>query len=192
MRAIRKLVLLVVGLIVAASAQAATLLSASFADNFPFGPFRPRERIEILISLTNTSTDQTLTLCEGVCIGDAFTYSLGALASIPNGYSFSFGDRRFVNRLPFDGQIEGTLDPGATEDFIFGVYNPIGPAAPGSYSFMTQLQIFDATPERLMLDTSTLSGTWQVARLREVPEPSSFVLLALGLAALALTSRRKS
>jgi hypothetical protein len=191
MRAIRKLAVLTAGAFVAASAQAAILLSASFSDNFPFGPFRPRERIEILISLTNTSTDQTITICEGVCIGDEFTYSLGALASIPNDYSFSFGDRRFDNRLPFDGQIEGTLNPGATEDFIFGVYNPIGSAAPGRYSFATQLQIFDATADRLMLDTSTFSGTWQVAFSRVVPEPSSFALLALSLAALAFTCRRK-
>src|SRR5688572_25301300 len=119
MRAIKTLAMFVAGTFVTASAQAAILLSASFSDNFPFGPFRPRESIEILISLTNTSTDQTITICEGVCIGDAFTYSLGALASIPNGYSFSFGDRRFDNRLPFDGQIEGTLNPGATEDFVF-------------------------------------------------------------------------
>ena len=106
MRAIRKLVVVFAGVFVAASAQATILLSASFSDNFPFGPFRPRERIEILISLTNTSTDQAITICEGVCIGDEFTYSLGAVASIPNGYSFSVGDRRFDNLLPLDGQIE--------------------------------------------------------------------------------------
>ena len=123
-----KLAVLISGVLLASAAQAAILLSTSFSDNFPFGPFRPRERIEIVISLTNTSTDQTITICEGPCIGDAFTYSLGGQASIPNGYSFFFGDRRIED--VFDGQIEGTLNPGATEDFIFGVYNPIGRAAP--------------------------------------------------------------
>jgi hypothetical protein len=190
MQAICKLVLLTAGAFVAASAQAAILLSTSFSDNFPFGPFRPRERIEIVISLTNTSTDRTITICEGPCIGDAFTYSLGGQASIPNGYSFFFGDRRRED--VFDGQIEGTLAPGATEDFIFGVYDPIGRTAPGRYGFATQLQIFDATTDRLMLDTSTFSGTWQVVLPRAVPEPSSFALLALSLAALVFTHRRKS
>ena len=190
MHAISKLAVLAAGAFVAASAQAAILLSASFSDNFPFGPFRPRERIEIVISLTNTSTDQTITICEGPCIGDVFTYSLGGQASIPNGYSFFFGDRRIED--VFDGQIEGTLNPGATEDFIFGVYDPIGRVPPGRYSFATQLQIFDATADRLMLDTSTFSGTWQVVLPRAVPEPSSFALLALSLAALVFTRRRKS
>jgi PEP-CTERM motif len=190
MHAIRKLAVLAAGAFAAASSQAAILLIASFSDNFPFGPFRPRERIEIVISLTNTSTNQTITICEGPCIGDAFTYSLGGAASLPNEYSFFFGNRRVED--VFDGQIEGTLNPGATEDFIFGVYDPIGRVAPGRYSFSTTLQIFDATADRLMLDTSTFSGTWQVVLPRAVPEPSSFALLALSLAALVFTRRRKS
>ncbi len=190
MCAIRQLVLLVAGAFVAVSAEAAILLSTSFSDNFPFGPFRPRERIEVVISLTNTSTDQPITICEGPCIGDVFTYSLGGQASIPTGYSFFFGDRRRED--VFDGQIEGTLAPGATEDFIFGVYDPIGRTAPGRYGFATQLQIFDATPERLMLDTSTFSGTWEVVSPSRLPEPGSFALLALSLAGLVVTRRRKS
>ena len=91
MRAIRRLILLIAGASVTASAHAAILLSASFSDNFPFGPFRPRERIEILISLTNTSTDQTITICEGPCIGDALTYSLGGLPAFLMNTLFSSG-----------------------------------------------------------------------------------------------------
>src|SRR5687768_17600283 len=117
-----KLAVLICGVLLASTAQAALLLSTSFEENFPFGPFQPRQLIRVVVSLTNISSDQTITICEGVCIGDEFTYSLGGLASIPNGYSFFFGNRRFED--VFDGQIEGTIRPGRTEDFIFGVYNP--------------------------------------------------------------------
>ena len=71
------------------------------------------------------------------------------------------------------------------EDFIFGLYNPDGTAEPGFYSFLTQLQIFDATADRLMLAAPTFSGQWQV---RSVPEPATFALLALSLAGLRALS----
>ena len=71
---------------------------------------------------------------------------MGGLASIPPGYSFYFGDA--PEEDVFDGQIEGTLLPGADRDFIFGIYTPLGPASPGMYGFSAQLQIFAATDDR--------------------------------------------
>lgn len=186
MRTLQKLAFLTLGTLLAANAQAELLISTSFADNFPLGPFRPNEKIEIVVSLTNTSPDKTVTICEGPCIGDSLTYALGGLASIPTGYSFYFGDKK--HEAVFDGQIAGELLPGEEKDFIFGVYDPDGKVEPGWYSFLTQLQIFDATADRLMLATPTFSGQWEV---KSVPEPATLTLLGLGLVGLAFAHRRK-
>ena len=136
---VNRFAVLAVGALLATGAQAELLLSTSFSDNFPFGPFRPNEKIEILISLTNISPDKTISICEGPCIGDSLTYSLGGAASIPNGYTFFFGDKKSED--VFDGQIEGELLPGQEKDFIFGVYDPLGKVDPGFYSFGTHLLI---------------------------------------------------
>jgi hypothetical protein len=142
----RRVALAVGAALLTSSVHAEVLLGVSFSDNFPFGPFLPNESIEIFATVTNDSADQTITICEGVCIGDSFTYSLGGLASIPSGYSFFFGN--VPDEAVFDGQVAGALLPGAERDFIFGVYTPIAPASPGMYAFSTQLQIFAATAER--------------------------------------------
>lgn len=181
-----QLAALAVGAFVATGAQAELLLNTSFSDNFPFGPFRPNEKVEIVVSLTNISSDKTITICEGPCIGDSFTYSLGGQASIPSGYSFYFGDKK--NEDVFDGQIEGKLLPGQEKTFTFGVYDPEGKVDPGWYSFRTQLQIFDATADRLMLASPTFSGQWEV---KSVAEPGTIAVLSLGLAGLAFTRRRR-
>jgi PEP-CTERM motif len=180
-----KLAVLISGVLLASAAQAALLLLTDFGGNVSIGPFRPREPIRIVVSLTNISPDQTVTICEGPCIGDEFTYSLGGQAGVPNGYSFFFGNRRVED--VFDGQIEGTIRPGRTEEFIFGVYDPDGRAEPGLYVFRTQLQIFDATADRVMLAGPAFIGIWEV---RSVSEPATFALLALSLAGLAFIRRR--
>lgn len=200
---LRRLAVAIVGALVATSANAALLLSVSYSKNFPFGPFLPNDSIEIVASVTNISPDQTITICEGVCIGDSYTYSFGGLASIPNGYSFYFGNA--PAEAVFDGQIAGALLPGQEKDFIFGVYSPTAPASPGFYSFSAQLQIFGATLERPMLATSTFSGQWEVLDCKfpgggatdgcfpgpgpfPAPEPGTLTLVVLsvvgGLAAL--------
>jgi hypothetical protein len=184
MGTVRKILLFVAWASVAAVAQGApVLLSTSFSKNFPLGPFKPNESIEIWASLTNTSADQTITICEGPCIGDSLTYSLGGQASLPDGYSFFFGDKRQED--VFDGQVEGALAPGATVDFIFGMFVPNMKMDPGLYAFRTQLQIFDATADRLMLASPTLAGQWEV---RAMPEPSTLALA--GFAVLALVRSR--
>jgi hypothetical protein len=200
-----RIVLAVAGLILALSASAELLLSTSFSKNFPFGPFLPTESIEIIITLTNISPDQPLTICEGVCVGDAFTYSLGGLASIPPGYSFYFGDE--PEEDVFDGQIEGTLLPGAESDFVFGIYTPIAPVDPGMYGFSAQLQIFAATDDRPMLASPTFSGNWEVACSQfpgggstggcfpgpgpfPLSEPGVLSLIVLGLAGVGFANKR--
>jgi hypothetical protein len=183
----------------ASSAHAQVLFTTSFSENFPFGPFFPQESIEIIATLGNSSA-QTLTICEGPCIGDANTYSLGGLASIPDGYTFFFGDDPV--EAVFDNQIAGPLLPGQEKDFIFGIYTPTAPATPGLYPFSAQLQIFAATADRPMLASPTFSGNWEVIPCSPfpgggstggcfpgpfpfpAPEPHTLVLLALGLLAL--------
>lgn len=182
----QKIAALAIGTLLATSAQGALLLSTSFSENFPFGPFKPNEKVEVVVSLTNISPDETVTICEGPCLGDSLTYSLGGLASIPSGYSFYFGDKKAED--VFDGQIEGELLPGDTKEFTFGVYTPDGKAAPGWYSFSTQLQIFDATVDRVMLASPTFSGRWEV---RSVPEPRTPALLIFGLALVAMLRRAR-
>jgi len=160
----------------------ASPLNASLGE-IPFGPFNPRESIDILGSITNQSPDQALTICEGICLGDANTFSLGAFAFSPTGYSFAFGNGGNSALGFLDGQIAGSLAPGETKDFIFGIYKPVGGFAnPGIYSFGDQLQIFAATVERPMIGSSSFSGTFQVTA---IPEPASFQLFTMALVILA-------
>jgi hypothetical protein len=188
-------------------AGAALLLETSFAENFPFGPFSPTEPIEIVVTFKNSSAEQTLTICEGPCLGDSNTFSLGGLASIPTGYTFYFGDE--PQEDVFDGQIEGTLLAGAERDFIFGIYSPLAPVAPGLYPFSAQLQIFAATEERPMLGSHTFSGNWEVQCSPfpgggstggcfpgpgsfPLPEPGTLALLGIALAGFGFTLRKRT
>ena len=99
----------------ACTSHAELLLSGTFSKNIPFGPFLPNEAIEVIASVTNISPDQTITICEGPCIGDSNTYSLGGFASVFLGYSFYFGN--LPEEAVFDGQIAGALLPGEEKDF---------------------------------------------------------------------------
>jgi hypothetical protein len=146
-----------------AYAQSPVLLLVDFNKSVPLGPFRKNETVEIIATVTNTSIDQPIVICEGACIGDEFTYSLGELVSIPAGYTFIFGIRKNMKDGFLNGQIAGELPPGEAKDFVAGEYSPISNLDPGTYGpFAVQLQIFAATAERPMLGTSTLSGNWDV------------------------------
>lgn len=167
------------------AAHAGPLLSMNYSKSFPFGPFTPAETINIIGTLANTSSDQTISICEGICIGDFLTYSLGAQASIPNGYRFQFGNGGSTTHGPWNGQIAGQLGPGEEKDFIFGEYLPNSQETLGKYGFSVQLQIFSATAERPMIGTSTFGGTWEVIEAAPIPEPTTFALLLAAIGAMA-------
>src|SRR5215469_10301247 len=132
----------------------ASLLADISLGSLPFGPFLPDEPVVIAGSATNIS-NQSITLCEGICLGDATTYSLGALASSPGSYVFFFGNGGDASAGFLDGQLNGVLLPGQTRTFTFGEYVPISVSTPpGFYGFFDQLQIFATTPDRPMLGSS--------------------------------------
>jgi len=174
-------------------ASAETLLTGTFGPNLPFGPFAPNEKIPILVEVTNSSLDRSISVCEGVCIGDGYTYSLGGWTSSPYGYTFEFGNGGDTSLGPWNGQIAGPLVAGETKTFIFGIYTPVGAVEPKWYPFWTQLQIFAATAERPMLTTATFSGNWMVAEPEppKVPIPGAICLFASGLGALILIAKRR-
>lgn len=181
------------GMLCAVAASAAPLLSANYSKSFvggSFGPFYTDQDVVIIAALKNESVTQDLTICPGVCLGGPFTYSLGGLASIPLGYSFFFGSDPGSVPDGFDGQTIGTLAAGAERDFIFGIYRPDGGALPGTYGFGVQLQIFEATDARPMVNSSSFSGTWQVTQA--VPEPTTASLSILALMVVgALRTRHR-
>jgi hypothetical protein len=144
------------------SVLAAVVISAGFAGCYqadasflavsigeiPFGPFHPNDTVTITGTATNISPDQSISICEGVCVGDTDTFSLGASAFTPTAtvadYSFLFGNGGDTSIGFLDGQLAGILDPGQTKTFTFGEYVPKGGfASPGFYGFgPLQLQIF--------------------------------------------------
>lgn len=182
-------------LVLPAGAQASPLLSVDYSKNFPFGPFTPDETIKIFATATNTSADQAISICEGVCLGDTSTYSLGAgvfKAGIPNGYTFHLGNGGDTSLGFLNGQIGGQLLPGEKRDFILGEYVPLFPVQTGTYGFGVYLQIYAASVERPPLGGAGFGGTWQVGDApAPVPEPSSMFLTGGGLIGVAMKMRRR-
>jgi hypothetical protein len=166
-RSLLRAVFLCVALLAATEARAQTplYLSVNFDASVPLGPFKKNQTVKIVATVTNTSPDQPIILCEGICVGDAFTYSLGVLASGPDPefvYTFHFGNGKDTSAGFLNGQLAGVLLPSESKTFVFGEFVPVSKAEIGTYAFRVQLQIFAATVERPMIGSSTLSGTWQV------------------------------
>ena len=171
--------------------NASTLLSVSFGKYLPIGPFTLDQPFNIIGTATNTSPDQIISICEGACIGDVNTYSLGGLASIPYDYSFYFGNGSDTLLGFLNGQLSGQLLPGDQKDFIFGVYTPTPTTKIGSYNFGVQLQIFEATIDRPMIGGASLGGTFQVVEPTTVPEPSMIWLIGAGIFGMIASRRQK-
>jgi MYXO-CTERM domain-containing protein len=170
----------------AVTASAAPILSANFSKNIvggPFGPFTTDQDVVIIATLKNESATQELSICPGICTGGPFTYSLGGLASTPQGYSFFFGNDPGSEPDGFDSQTLGPLAPGAERDFTFGINRPALGLLPGTVSFGVQLQIFEATDSRPMINSASFGGTWQVTQA--VPEPTTALLALSALVAIA-------
>jgi hypothetical protein len=149
----------------ATHARAQSPLQASFTINLPFGPFGQSQAIVIMATVTNVSPSQVISICSGVCVGDANTYSLSSQTSTPAGYTFFSGDDPDANTDAFDDQIVGSLAPGQTKQFVYGVYTPLSAVLPQLYPFAAEIRTFAATPERPLLRTDGFGGDWGVTAL---------------------------
>ena len=147
------------------SAHAQSLLQASFTINLEFGPFGQNQAIVILATVTNVSPTQTISICSGVCVGEANTYSVASQTSTPDGYAFFSGDDPDADADAFDDQLVGSLAPGQTKQFVYGVYTPVSAVTPGLYTFHAEILTFAATPERPLLRTDGFGGDWAVTAL---------------------------
>lgn len=183
----QSLIFLVTGLMFTPGVHAAVLVSGSFGKNIPFGPFLPNEAIEVVATITNESPDQTITICEGLCIGDALTFAVGGFASAPTGYTFDFGN--VPGGSVFDGQTTDSILPGEQKDFIFGIFSPTEPAALGLHGFSTSLQFFEATTDRPKINQADFFGNWEV--VSSVPIPATLPLMLTGLVGLGLFGYRR-
>ena len=147
------------------SAHAQSLLQASFTINLELGPFGQNQAIVIMATVTNVSPTQTAFICSGVCVGEANTYSLSSQTSTPDGYVFFSGDNPDADVDAFDDQLVGSLAPGQTKRFVYGVYTPVSAVTPGLYAFNAEILTFAATPERPLLRTDGFGGDWEVTAL---------------------------
>ena len=134
-----------------ASAHAQLFLDSSFSKIFPFDPFLLNESFEVLASARDISIAHAISICEGVCTGDSYTNALGAWTTLPDDYSFYFGNVDNYPEFLFDGQIAGTLLPGEAKDFVYGVFTSASTVSPGWYGAINRIQMFSATAERPLL-----------------------------------------
>lgn len=188
MKSLFKYLLVSLAILNAPSAYS-SLLTVDYSKNFPFGPFGTDQSITIYATATNNSPDQTISICEGVCLGNANTYSLGALVSIPQDYTFSWGTGPDSSLGFLNGQLAGELLPNQTKDFVFGLFTPTTIPQLGTHNFSVQLQIFDATVARPMIDSPTFSGSFQAVEASPVPLPATLWLFLTG-AGFMLCKRR--
>lgn len=199
------LLLIAASLSTAVPALAASQLDISYNKNLSngvFGPFTPTQDIPVIATFRNTSLDQTITICEGACIGDNKTYSLGAQVWITQSiapYGFVFGNGNDNSMGWLNNQIAGTLLPGQSKDVIVGIYKGNSLIMPGEYSYIFQVSIYDATPERARIDEANFIASGAVIPSPPVTMPPTSVPVMEGwwllpgmLAGISIFARRRN
>jgi hypothetical protein len=181
-------------LLASISQAGASTLDVSLGS-LPFGPFSPTATVLITGTLTNTSADQTISVCEGCVGGSGYDFSLGGFASTPtataNYYSFVFGNGGDTSAGFLNDQVNGTIAPGQTKSFIFGEYVPNNDVAVpvGSYGFSVALQVFADTLDRPYVGGSSFGGNWEVSA---TPLPPAWTMMLIGLAGLGFMAYRRN
>jgi len=176
-------------LLVSAGPAHAVPFEVLLLAQMPFGPFTPTETIIVSAEIINIS-DHVVYFCPGAtteCVSDvADSYGFGGGISGPDpaGYIPEFGDGTNPDN-PF--AIPASLSPGASASFLFSEFIPTSVEA-GTYGFDDQLQVFQASADRPMLQADNFGGTFQVA---DVPEPSALAALSVGLLGIGMMRRRR-